>query len=265
MLSTKTIQKNRSHLILPNWPAPSNIKAYTSSRLNGASAYPFDGFNLSFNTSDNPDAVAANRQQLIDDLALPSQPFYLRQTHSTICIPTQKIDLKTREIPQTIEADASFTSEINTVACVLTADCLPILVCSQQGDEVVAIHAGWKGLLDGVVESSLACLKTPIDQLLIWMGPAISQLGFEVEPQIMQEFCAKHPKAKSAFIPSKNPDRVMGDLYEVTRIRLAALGISPNQIYGGDYCTYTQADLFYSFRRDKDLSGRMASLIWIQD
>ena len=261
---TTTIQKNNSHVIIPTWPAPKHIKAYTSTRLSGFSQAPFGSFNLSLNTSDDPKAVQANRKQLINDLELPAQPFYLKQTHSTICIPSQKIALETSQALN-IEADASFTSQTNTVACILTADCLPILVCSRHGDEIAAIHAGWKGLLDGVVESSLSCLKTPLDQLLIWLGPGISQNSFEVEEDIMQAFCAKHPHAQTAFIASQNPNRMMGDLYTITRIRLAALGISMQQIYGGDYCSYTQSQLFYSYRRDKELSGRMASLIWIQD
>ncbi len=239
--------------IEPVWPAPKTIHAYTTLRSGGVSKKPFDQFNLAQHVGDDEGMVAANREILKNALQLPNEPIWIKQTHSTIAI------LATEKNTE-CEADASFTHEKNQICVVLTADCLPILVCNKQGTSVAAIHAGWRGLLNGVIESTLEAMKCDPEDLLIWLGPAISQAHFEVGDEVRAAFLEKDSEAHSAFIPSPN-QRFMADLYLLATQRLHKRGIQ--RIFGGNYCTYSDANQFYSYRRDGSKTGRMASLIWI--
>lgn len=216
--------------IQPNWPAPPQIRAYTTLRT--ATPHP------------------------VGDLPLPSDPIWLDQhTHSATVVEA------TQENKKAI-ADASFTTQTNQVCAVLTADCLPILICNQQGTHIAAIHAGWRGLANDIIENTLIALKQPPQDLLVWLGPAIGAQKFEVGKDVYDAFVSKHPESIHAFKPHTD-DKWLADLYQLAKIRLHKQRI--NAIYGGEYCTYTQADLFYSYRRDKAHSGRLASLIWIGD
>lgn len=214
--------------ILPTWPAPSHIKAYTTLRT--ADPHP------------------------VGNLPLPSDPIWLDQhTHSAIAVEAAPENKKTI-------ADASFTNQINRVCAVLTADCLPVLICNKKGTHVAAAHAGWRGLASGIVEAAIKGLKQPADELLVWLGPAIGPHQFEVGKDVYDAFVTQDKTFSCAFKEQPN-QKWLADLYELAKIRLHKQGIYA--IYGGEYCTYTQADLFYSYRRDKGNIGRLASLIWI--
>lgn len=237
-----------------NWPAPDRIKAGTSLRSGGVSEAPYDQLNLGDHVGDSEKNVIANREIIASHLNLPDQPIWIQQIHGT-----KAVEARLENLYQ--EADASFTDKAGTVCVVLTADCLPVLICNKKGTHIAAAHAGWRGLVNGVIESTLNKLNLPSEDLLVWLGPAISRKHFEVGSEVRDQFLQELSNAESAFTPSPRPNHWMADLYELARIRLRKQGIT--QIYGGEYCTYANKEQFYSYRRDGANSGRMASLIWI--
>jgi len=243
-----------NNYIKPAWPAPKNIKAYTTKRNGGVSAAPYDTFNLSLLTGDNSKDVLINRKKLSRELNLPQEPFWLKQEHTDIAICIEK---NTKPTP--VIADASFTSIVGSVCIVLTADCVPILVCDQSGSIVAAIHAGWKGIAAGVIAATIKAMNTNPSKLLAWLGPAIGSNAFKVNQDVFEIFYKQIPECKSAFV--KHNDHFLANIYALTSLYLKQTGIT--KIYGGDYCTFTQKDLFFSYRRDGEKSGRIASLIWL--
>lgn len=250
------IYQNDLPLIKPQWPAPSNVQVFSTTRLGGVSTEPFDTFNLSINSTEGKTHPLENREILKYALDLPEHPRWLSQTHS--------IEAKDAlDITQTTQADASYTNQINTVCAVLTADCLPIIVCNKAGTKVAAIHAGWRGLLNGIIETTITKLNEPPESLLIWLGPAISQKAFEVGQEVYDAFLSKNTEAKEAFIFTPKTQRYYADLYQLARLRLFQLDISYKNIYGGEFCTFSQPNLFYSYRRDQNNSGRIATLAWL--
>jgi YfiH family protein len=240
--------------IQANWPAPDNIKAFTSTRTGGISQPPYSELNLGDHVGDDPAAITANRLFVKNQLQLTEEPIWLQQTHSTIVCEATPDNIDK-------EADASFTHEPNRICTIMTADCLPILFCNQQGTHVAAAHAGWRGLANGIIETTLKALNLPPEDILVWLGPAISAKHFEVGDEVKNIFEQAMPEAAQAFSPSPN-QRWLADLYELARLRLRKQNIS--QIYGGEYCTYSDKELFYSYRRDAGKTGRMASFIWIK-
>jgi len=226
--------------LTPDWPAPSQIKAYTTVRS-------------SWGLSDKPPKGAESTQELKKLFNLPDDPIWITQTHSAIAIEATPLANGT-------EADASFTQQHNHVCVVLTADCLPIMICNREGTFVAAIHAGWRGLANGIIEETIKHAPSPFETLLVWLGPAIGPNQFEVGKDVYDAFTEHHPEAAFAFKPVK-PGKWLADLYQLARMRLNLLGVTA--ITGGQYCTYTQEDLFYSYRRDQAKAGRMASVIWI--
>lgn len=240
-----------AEFLVPQWPAPANVRAYTTLRHAGASLGPYASFNLAEHVGDAPTAVSANRRQLQAALSLPSEPCWLQQVHGTtvICCNTEQRNER---------ADAAWAAETDRVCAVLTADCLPLLVCDRPGTCVAAIHAGWRGLADGIIEHCIRVLPAAARDLLVWLGPAIGPTRFEVGEDVYRCFVSHAREAKQAFRPSNN-DRWLADLYLLARQRLAAVGVS--RVYGGQWCTSTDEDRFYSYRRD-GRTGRMASLIW---
>lgn len=244
--------------IIPNWPAPTNIRAFSTTRLSGFGKSPYDNFNISTYVGDDLKTVIKNRQKLRHDLHLPAEPFWEEQKHTTNVIHLNHENI----ISAKRVFDASFTTEKNLVCVVQTADCLPILLCDTDGTIVAAIHAGWKGLLNGIIENTVKAMQTENKNLLAWLGPAIGPKAFEVGKEVYEQFIAVLPEAKNAFIPSQNnPEKFFANIYLLAKQRLNNLNIT--HIFGGEYCTYTNKELFYSFRRDKGVTGRMASLIWI--
>ncbi len=238
--------------IIPDWPAPANVRALVTTRRGGVSIGPYASFNLADHVEDVPQAVARNRKLLRQRVPeLPDDPLWLKQVHGVNCVAVEtNVD--------GVEADASWTQAPGRVCAVLTADCLPLLLCDETGSVVSAVHAGWQGLAKGVIEASVNVLPVPPSSLLAWMGPAIGPNAFEVGADVRDQFFLHDPQASEAFtsIPS---GKWLGDLYLLARQRLSALGVT--RIYGGGECTVTDAKRFFSFRRDK-ATGRMASLIW---
>ncbi|MEW6590311.1 MAG: peptidoglycan editing factor PgeF [Pseudomonadota bacterium] len=220
-----------------------------TTRKGGVSQPPWASFNLGDHVGDDPAHVAANRARLRE--SLPAEPGWLRQVHSA-----RVAELGRERHP---EADASFTREAGQVCAVLTADCLPVLFCDRAGSVVAAAHAGWRGLANGVLEATVAAMGVAPGDILAWMGAAIGPQAFEVGEEVREAFITRHPEAAAAFAPHA-PGKWLADLYALARIRLGSVGV--RSIYGGGRCTLTEAETFYSYRRD-GVTGRMAALVWL--
>lgn len=245
-------------LLQPDWPAPSSIRALMTTRQGGVSGGAYESFNLGLHCGDVVEDAQANRQHLRDVAQLPNEPVWLRQTHSTNAVLAEHYD------PQ-MAADASFTRSPGVVCAVMTADCLPILITNTAGTEVAAIHAGWAGMADGVIEQTLAQLSSAPEDLQLWFGAAIGPQAFEVGEEVIERFLQHDPKAEQGFVPRSGvPGKWLGNLYQLARHRCAMMGVSEQQISGGGECTHNDAERFFSYRRDRE-TGRMASLIWIAD
>src|SRR3989338_484791 len=220
-----------NHYIIPDWPAPARVKALQTTRQGGVSLAPYDSLNLGSHVGDNPLAVARNRMSL--NPRRPGEPVWLEQVHCTLVANADMASC----LPQ---ADACIARQRGSVCVVMTADCLPVLLCDKQGTVVGAAHAGWKGLAAGVIEAAVLAMGVAPQNLMAWLGPAISQEAFEVGDEARAAFVDAQPQAASAFIPGqpgKYVSRVWyADLYALARLRLDALGIA--QVYGGGRCTY---------------------------
>lgn len=239
--------------IIPDWPAPANVKSLQTTRNGGVSKAPYVSLNLGEHVQDEPIAVAHNRQLLSP--YLPSEPVWVNQVHGINVIDAAKSGcLET--------ADGAFTTQANVVCVTMTADCLPVLLCDQAGTIVAAVHAGWRGLCDGVIETAIAKMPTQPDSILAWLGPAIGPDAFEVGGEVRAQFMEKDAQAISAFKP--HGYKWLCDIYAIAKQRLNSVGVT--QIYGGgineSFCTYSDAERFFSYRRD-NVTGRMASLIWL--
>lgn len=239
--------------IRPDWPAPATVQAISTSRHGGVSAAPWASLNLGNHVDDSPEAVAHNRA--IVRQYLPSDPIWLTQVHGI-----QVVDAATAL--QNTEADAVTAHTVSAVCAVMTADCLPVLLCNQAGTVVGAAHAGWRGLCSGVIEATIQQMQVPADTLMAWLGPAIGPKAFEVGEEVRTAFMAHDRSSIDAFKPSPNDGKWLVDIYLLAKQRLQASGV--HAIYGGDYCTVTDADRFFSYRRDQR-TGRMASLIWLTE
>ncbi|MDX1561110.1 MAG: peptidoglycan editing factor PgeF [Marinobacter sp.] len=239
-------------LIVPDWPAPSWVQAACTTRGGGISKPPWHSLNLGAHVGDKPEDVAKNRALLRQWAEPGARSFgWLKQVHGT----------SVALLPQAgeVAADASVTSQPGVVCAVMTADCLPVLFCDPAG-RVAAAHAGWRGLCDGVLERTVEHLGNPAG-VLAWLGPAIGPDQFEVGAEVREAFLLHDPQAAVAFVPSpRHSGRYLADLYELARQRLAAAGVL--QVYGGGFCTVTDRERFFSYRRDGQ-TGRMASLIYI--
>ena len=244
---------DKLNLIIPNWPAPANVKALQTTRVGGISLAPYNSLNLGSHVKDDPLHVAHNRQLLSE--FLPSEPVWLNQVHGINVVDAAQ----TNCVP---DADASFSTRKNVVCVTMTADCLPILICDTAGTLVTSIHAGWRGLCDGIIEATIAKLPAKPANLMAWLGPAIGSNAFEVGAEVRTQFIAQDGQSETAFKP--HGGKYLCNIYQIAAQRLNNCGL--NQIYGGgidtDFCTFTQNDQFYSYRRD-GVTGRMATLIWL--
>jgi YfiH family protein len=238
------------HCLIPDWPAPPNVRALQTTRNGGVSAAPYDTLNLGDHVGDAPLAVARNRQSLAS--LLPSEPVWLRQIHGTTVIDAGSAACLS-------QGDACVSTHRDAVCVVMTADCLPVLLCDERGSVVGAAHAGWRGLCDGVIEATVRAMKVPPQSLMAWLGPAIGSRAFEVGDEVRAAFISRQPEAQAAFAPGNANGKWFADLYCLARQRLNALGVE--QIYGGNFCTYTNSERFFSHRRDGN-SGRMGTFIW---
>lgn len=237
------------HWLIPDWPAPDNVHAATTLRTGGVSAGAYASFNPALHVGDHSDRVIENRRKIKALLDLPSEPVWLKQIHSNYVIDAAK----SATLQQ---ADASYSTEPGIVCTVMTADCLPLLVCDSDGTCVAAIHAGWKGLLAGIVTNTIKTLQK--QNLLVWLGPAIGPECFEVGAEVRDAFVDKSTININAF-KERDGDKWLANIYQLASNELMMWGI--DKIYGGNFCTFTEPERFYSYRRDKE-TGRMVSLIW---
>ena len=238
--------------ILPDWPAPPRVRALVTTRTGGVSEGPYASFNLGDHVGDDPAAVAENRARLRRHL--PGDPCWLRQVHGTRCCAAPA------RSPVPPEADASFTREPGVVSAVLTADCLPILLCDQAGTVVAAAHAGWRGLAAGVIESTVAAMDVGGESLLAWLGPAIGPRQFEVGSEVRGAFVDHAAEAAQAFV-AREHGKWLCDIARLACQRLAALGV--RRVTGAGFCTVEDDRRFFSYRRD-GATGRLASLVWLE-
>ena len=242
---------NAPQIVRPDWPAPDSVQAVCTTRQGGASQPPFASLNLGTNTGDDPAAVTANRQRLENLLGLPSSPSWLNQQHGDMVVRLDQPSAGSL-------ADAAVTGKPEIVLAVLTADCLPVLVCDRSGTQVAAIHAGWRGLAAGILPAALSCLP-PVPDLIAWLGPAIGRNAYEVGLDVRQAITAAIPGSEEYFHPC-SADHWLADLPGVARAQLAAMGVG--EILGGSVCTYSDEENWFSHRRD-GRTGRMATLIWL--
>lgn len=235
-----------------DWPLAGRVEAFTTLRHGiGHSLAPFDTFNLGMRSGDDAHAVERNRADLAAHFALPSAPRWLRQTHGTHVA----IEPGTDEP----EADAALTRTPGTVLAILTADCLPVVFVSRNGDELAAAHAGWRGLANGVLEATLDAMRSERDDIIAWLGPAAGPQSYEIGREVHDSFVAHDSAAESAFVPTRDGHwRV--DLYALAHQRLTAAGVT--DIHGGELDTIADAR-FFSHRRDQT-TGRMATIAWIR-
>ncbi len=240
--------------ILPDWPAPANVRAAVTTRAGGASRAPYDTFNLATHVGDDPAAVRENRARLRAALLLPAEPVWLKQVHGVVMVDAAQNGVEP-------EADGAFATQPGAVCAVLTADCLPVLLCNRAGTKVAALHAGWRGLAGGVIEAGVKVLGVPGSELLAWLGPAIGPASFEVGPEVRVAFIQHDAQAAQAFRVARD-GKYLADIYQLARIRLQRLGVTA--VYGGGFCTVTDSARFFSYRRD-GATGRMAALIWLAD
>lgn len=236
--------------IYPQWPAPAHVRAFVTTRAGGVSLPPYDELNLGLHVHDDPESVLENRARVT--ALLPEEPFWLEQVHGV-----RVVDLDHPEAPA--EADAAVTHSAGKVCCVMTADCLPVLLTDHDGTVVGAAHAGWRGLLEGVIENTVAAMGVDPSRLMAWLGPAIGPKAFEVGEEVKALFVDKDERAATAF-SRLHQHKYYADIYALARLRLAKAGVTA--VYGGDLCTYHDEERFFSFRREKH-TGRMASLIWL--
>ena len=236
------------------WPAPARVRTLVTTRDGGVSLAPYASLNLGQHVGDDPAAVAENRARL--RACLPAEPFWLNQVHG---IGVQEACADAPDVPP--DAGAGFTRQPGVVCAVMTADCLPVLLTDRSGSVVAAAHAGWRGLCNGIIEATIARMAVPANDILAWLGPAIGPDAFEVGPEVRTAFMAHDPTAASAF--AAIPDgKYLADIYLLARQRLNACGVT--EVHGGDACTVTERERYFSYRRD-GRTGRMASLIWLAD
>ena len=238
--------------IVADWPAPPGVHAGCTTRQGGVSDAPYNSLNLGDHVGDVLDHVTKNRALLKQHRGLPAEPIWLKQVHGNNVIDATCV----HGIP---EADASFSHNSGVVCAVMTADCLPILLCDKGGSVVAAVHAGWRGLADGVIEATLLHMGVSASKLMAWLGPAIGPSVFEVGEEVRERFVSADQNAVEAFKPSRQ-GHWLADLYQLARQRLVEFGV--RDVYGGHWCTYSDKARFYSYRRD-GVTGRMASLIWL--
>jgi len=240
--------------IEPDWPAPRGVRALVTTRAGGCSVGPYASLNLGVRSGDDPAAVSENRRRLA--ALLPAPPVWLRQVHGTAVVDADRARDQALE-PQ---ADAAVARARATVCAVLIADCMPVLLADEEATVVAAAHAGWRGLSAGVLEATVGAMRVDPQRLIAWLGPAIGPRRYEVGDEVRAAFLARDAGAASAFRAVRAGHWLL-DLYAVARQRLAASGVS--RVFGGGFCTYSDAERFYSYRREPQ-TGRMAAMIWLK-
>lgn len=238
--------------LAPTWQVPSNIGALSTIRKGGDSLPPYASLNLGLHVGDNPSTVNCNRALLTSQL--PASPIWLNQVHSADVINVDEHFDKHR----LYDGDALFTAQKNQPLAIMTADCLPILLTTRCGSEVAAIHGGWRGLAAGIIKNTLAQFSVDRANIIAWLGPAIGAKHFEIGSEVKAIFEAEHKSHQTAFVTKPN-NKFMADIYSIAKQQLNLLGV--NDVTGGEYCTVSQPELFFSYRRDGQ-TGRMATVVW---
>ena len=247
------------NFIQPDWPAPVGVKAYVTQRQGGVSLAPYASLNLATYVGDDLDAVVHNRQLLAQSLGLPSEPFWMSQVHG--------IEVINADDPVCVEADGltvadgAWTHDHHRVLAIMTADCLPILLTDQQSSFVMALHAGWRGLADGIIQNAIRRASLPADRIMAWVGPGIGFSAFEIGSEVRNAFLMSGRAEKYHFKPSR-AGHWLADLAGIALWQLEQLGVC--WLGGGHWCTFNRPEQFFSYRRD-GVTGRMASLIWLGD
>lgn len=239
--------------LLPHWPAPARVRAFTTTRVGGASQGPYTSLNLGLHVGDDAGAVNENRARVQAAARIPAAPAWLTQVHGTRIVDAA-------QTANASEADGSVAFAPGAVCAVLTADCLPVFLCDKAGTAVGVVHAGWRGLAAGAIEAGIAKLARAPADILAWLGPAIGPNAFEVGPEVRTAFVNKDTLMDGAFAPTGD-GRYLADIYALARRTLARAGVP--YVGGGEYCTVTAPEHFFSYRRD-GVCGRMASLIWLE-
>jgi YfiH family protein len=235
----------------PDWPAPARVRAWVSGRAGGASAGTYATLNLATHVGDAPDRVAENRARLRANAALPAEPVWLEQVHGATVLDLDRDALA--------PADGAVTARAGVVCAVLTADCLPVIFADRAGSRVGVAHAGWRGLLNGVLPAAVRALRAPPSEIVAWLGPAISAAAYEVGAEVRDAHLARDPGAERCFAPNPR-GRWQADLYALARASLAAAGVTA--VHGGEFCTYGENERFFSHRREAPC-GRIATLVWL--
>jgi YfiH family protein len=232
----------------PDWVVPNHIKSAYTTRVGGESLAPYNSFNMGDHVGDDLKAVNQNRALLKSQLQLPSEPAWLTQVHGSDILNLDKGSVLK-------EFDASFTTKPGKVCVIMTADCLPVLLCDAKGEAIAAVHCGWRSLAAGLLQKTLSLFREQTQAPIIaWLGPAIGPDAFEVGEEVRAQF-----NQETAF--KRSNDKYLANIYMIAKSILLDEGLIEKNIYQTDLCTYHNPDIFYSYRRDKT-TGRMASLIW---
>ena len=239
----------------PDWPAPERVKALSTTRVGGVSQPPWDSMNPACHTEYDTAHIVENRRILRQRGGLPAEPLWLTQVHGDGVVDAASAAPETR-------ADGSFTTQPGVVCAVMTADCLPVLLCHKSGRQVAALHAGWRGLAGGVLEAGVAGFNAPGEELLAWLGPCIGPQAFEVGEEVRQAFVDKSSEMAAAFRQSSTNGRWLADMHKLARLTLAQAGV--DAVYAQEDCTFSSPDRYFSYRRD-GVCGRMVSLVWIEE
>lgn len=245
-------QVEKIKIISAQWNAPKHVRALTTTRLGGVSAPPYENFNMGDHVGDDPMSVRMNRTIMRQALKLPGEPLWLKQVHGVNVVDAAAATAG-------VTADGAYTNKRGIVLAVLTADCLPVFLCDRDGAEIGIVHAGWRGLVAGVVEAGLRAMGAPRHHLLAHLGPGIGGQSYEIGDDVRNEFVRHDPEAARAFLAVAE-GKWLADMYELARMRLRSYGVT--EITGGEYCTYRDRDKFFSYRRD-GVTGRMVSAIWL--
>lgn len=240
-------------VLRPDWPAPEGVRACTTCRGGGVSDPPYRSLNMAGHVGDEPRAVAANRRRVAQALHLPGPPVWLRQVHGTSVIDAAGAG----DEPV---ADGAYATRAGLVCAVLTADCLPVLLCNGGGDAVAAVHAGWRGLAGGVIGEAVAALGRT--ELMAWLGPAIGPRAYQVGDEVVEALRRGVADAPADAFRPDGPGKWYVDLYRLAACALAHAGVGA--VYGGGWCTVADPERFYSYRRD-GVTGRMATMIWLEN
>lgn len=248
--SANTMPSKRDY-IHPDWPAPMSVKTLVSTRQGGVSEGPYASFNLGLNSGDDARHVLANRRVLADDL--PAPPLWLQQVHGAKLVYAP-------DVGDGVEADAVWTDQRAQPIAILSADCLPLLLCGRGGQWVAAIHGGWRGLAAGIIQKTVAALPDRPEHMLAWLGPAISAHHYAIDEDVYRSFMQQETALSAAFNVSN--ERLYADLYAIARMQLNLIGV--DSVSGGGFCTFASPERFYSYRRDRQ-TGRQAACIWLEE